>query len=79
MSQVTLDYLHSVEIDKLLSAAKLSPRHGTRNHLMILLAFRHALRISEVVGLRVSDINLDEGRIYCKRLKGSVTNTHPMD
>lgn len=79
MSQVARDYLHSAEIDKLLSAAKSFPRHGQRNHLMILLAYRHALRISEVIGLRVSDINLDEGRIYCKRLKGSVTNTHPME
>jgi len=79
MSQVTRDYLHPSEIDKLLSAAKLSPRHGLRNHLMILLAYRHALRISEVTDLRVSDVNLDEGRIYCRRLKGSVSNTHPMD
>jgi site-specific recombinase XerD len=79
MSQVARDYLHSSEIDKLFSAVKLSPRHGLRNHLMILLAYRHALRISEVTNLRVSDINLDEGRIYCRRLKGSVTNTHPMD
>lgn len=79
MSQVARDYLHSAEIDKLLSAAKSFPRHGLRNHLMILLAYRHALRISEVISLRVSDINLDEGRIYCKRLKGSVTNTHPME
>lgn len=79
MSQVSRDYLHSSEIDSLLFAAKLSPRHGLRNHLMILLAYRHALRISEVTNLRVSDINLNDGRIYCRRLKGSVTNTHPMD
>ena len=79
MSQVSRDYLHSSEIDKLLMAAKSFPRHGLRNHLMILVAYRHALRISEVTNLRVSDINLDEGRIYCRRLKGSVTNTHPMD
>ena len=79
MSQVARDYLHSAEIDKLLTAAKSFPRHGLRNHLMILLAYRHALRITEVINLRASDINLDEGRIYCKRLKGSVTNTHPME
>ncbi len=79
MSQVARDYLHPAEIEKLLSAAKASPRHGLRNHLMILLAYRHALRISEVIDLRIADINLDQGRIYCKRLKGSVANTHPME
>jgi integrase len=28
------------------------------------MAFRNALRISEVADLRVSDVNLDVGRIY---------------
>ena len=79
MSQVNRDYLHPAETEKLLAGAKLSPRYGLRNHLLILLAFRHALRISEVINLRMSDINLDEGRIYCRRLKGSVANTHPME
>src|ERR1039458_2382117 len=79
MSQVTRDYLHPKEIDRLLEAAKLSPRYGIRNYAMMLIAFRHALRISEVVDLRVSDINLQAGRIYCRRLKGSVSNTHPME
>ena len=79
MSQVTRDYLHPKEIDRLLHAAKLFPRYGIRNHALMLTAFRHALRISEVVDLRVSDINLQSGRIYCRRLKGSVSNTHPME
>ncbi len=73
------DYLHDKEVERLLSAAKTSPRYGHRNYLLCLSAFRHALRISEVVDLRVSDIDLDAGRIYCRRLKGSVTNTHPME
>src|SRR5437762_3012625 len=73
------DYLHPNEIEKLLAAAKASPRHGTRNHLLALLAFRHALRISEVVDLRLADIDLTAGRIFCRRLKGSVSNTHPME
>ena len=73
------DYLSEKEVDRLLSAAKTFPRHGHRNFLLTLLAYRHALRISEVVDLRVGDIDLDSGRIYCRRLKGSVTNTHPME
>ena len=79
MSQVVRDYLYPAEIEKLLSVAKSSPRHGLRNHLMILLTYRHALRISEVTDLREADINLVDGRIYCRRLKGSLSNTHPME
>jgi site-specific recombinase XerD len=79
MSQVTRDYLHPKEIDRLLEAARSFPRYGTRNYALMLTAFRHAFRISEVVDLRVSDVNLDSGRIYCRRLKGSASNTHPME
>lgn len=73
------NYLHLDEIDRLLAAARRSPRYGLRNHLMVLLAFRHALRISEVIDLRMSDVDLNAGRLYCRRLKGSVSNTHPME
>lgn len=79
MSQVMRDYLHPAEIDRLLAAAKTFPRYGQRNYLLVLLAYRHALRISEVIDIRLSDIDLDSGRIYCRRLKGSVANTHPME
>lgn len=73
------DYLHPQEIDRLLTAAKTFPRHGTRNHLLILVAYRHALRISEAINLRTSDVDLDSGRIHCRRLKGSVSNSHPLE
>ena len=36
------DYLHQNEIDKLLTAAKASPRYGQRNYLLVLLALRRA-------------------------------------
>ncbi len=38
------DYLTWDEVTALLRAAKKSPRHGARNHAMILLAYRHGLR-----------------------------------
>lgn len=41
----------------LLRAAKKS-RHGACNYAMILLAYRHGLRASELVNLRVSDLDL---------------------
>lgn len=50
------DYLHPKEIDRLLAAARASPRCGKRSYLLALLAVRHALRISEAVDLRLGDI-----------------------
>ena len=45
---------------------------------MILLAYRHGLRASEVTSLRVSDLDLSTGTIYCRRAKGSRSSLHPM-
>jgi site-specific recombinase XerD len=46
------DYLTRDEVALLLRAAKKIPRHGARNHAMILIAYRHGLRASELVNLR---------------------------
>lgn len=72
------DYLTRDEVASLLRAAMRSPRHAVRNHAMILLAYRHGLRASEVTGLRWSDLDLATGTIYCRRAKGSRSSLHPM-
>ena len=73
------DYLFPSEIKLLMEAIKRSPRHGIRNSLMALLAYRHGLRISELIDLRLSDLDLHAGRINCRRLKGSTQNIHPIE
>lgn len=45
---------------------------------MILLAYRHGLRVTEAVRLQWSDINLKAPTIYIKRLKGSQSGVHPL-
>ena len=45
---------------------------------MILLAYRHGLRASEVCGLRLSDVDLKDGSISVQRLKGSLKTTQPL-
>jgi integrase len=49
-----------------------------RNHAMILLAWRHGMRASEVCNLRLSDIDLKAGEITIRRLKGSLKTTQPL-
>jgi type 1 fimbriae regulatory protein FimB/type 1 fimbriae regulatory protein FimE len=72
------DYLTKGEVRALLRAAKSSKRHGARNYAMILLAYRHGFRASELVELRVADVDFCAGTIYCRRRKGSKSSVHPM-
>lgn len=74
------EYLLESEINRLITAAKANKDTflATRNHLIILLSYRHGLRISELTALKWSQIELEEARIHINRLKGSNSGVHPM-
>ncbi len=72
------DYLTGDEVRSLLRAAKKSKRYAARNYAMILLAYRHGFRASELVELRVCDVDSRAGTIHCRRRKGSNSSVHPM-
>ena len=44
---------------------------------MMLLMFQHGLRVSELTGLTLSDVDLDERTINIRRLKNSISGRHP--
>src|ERR1700751_4284948 len=71
------DYLRTDELEKLLAAAK-KTRNPERDYAICLLAFRHALRVSELCSLRLCDVNLEAGEIYVRRCKGSISGAHPV-
>jgi type 1 fimbriae regulatory protein FimB len=55
------EHLTPAEIDRLIAAAQQLGRHGQRDATMILLAYRHGLRVSELVALRREQIDLHQG------------------
>ncbi|HEY9853309.1 MAG TPA: tyrosine-type recombinase/integrase [Leptolyngbyaceae cyanobacterium] len=75
------EYLTAVEIETLLNTAK-SASSGEflkcRNYALILLAFRHGLRVSEAVDTKWASIDLQSARFWVNRLKGSISGSHPL-
>jgi type 1 fimbriae regulatory protein FimB len=71
------NYLDAAEIDRLLDAAK-DGRHGARDHALLLLIYRHGLRVSEAVGLKLDQVNLKQSRLWVKRAKGSLDTEQPL-
>lgn len=53
--------------------------HATRNLAIFRIAYRCALRASEIALIRLQDYNAGKGELYCKRLKGSCNNTIRLD
>ena len=71
------DYLTEREVERLFEAAK-DNRHGHRDATAILIAYRHGLRSSELVGLRWDDVELQTGRLHVRRAKGGIDAVHPI-
>jgi integrase len=63
------EYLLPDEVDKLLLAAKKMGRYGQRNYTLLLMMYRHGLRVSEAIALRWSQIDFKEGQLHVRRLK----------
>jgi type 1 fimbriae regulatory protein FimB/type 1 fimbriae regulatory protein FimE len=73
----TREHLTEAEIEKLLKAAGKN-RWGHRDATMILVAYRHGLRVSELVDLRWDQIDFDHARLHVRRVKQGTPSTHPI-
>ena len=65
----TREYLTAAEIERLMSAARSSSRHGHRDATMILIGYRHGLRASELCDLHWSQVELATARLHVRRAK----------
>src|SRR6516165_10464256 len=64
-------------VERLIEAAK-SNRHGHRDSTMILVAFTHGLRASELVNLKWDQVDFAAGRLHVNRVKRGTPATHPL-
>jgi integrase len=72
------NFLTEAEMENVLKVAR-KGRHSIRNFAMLLLAFRHGLRVSELIDMRMADVDLDTGRLFVRRLKGSLSTSQPLE
>lgn len=72
------EYLTAAEVESLTSMAKRLGRHGHRDATMIQLAYRHGLRVAELIALRWDQVDLRDGLLHVRRRKNGLPSTHPL-
>jgi type 1 fimbriae regulatory protein FimB/type 1 fimbriae regulatory protein FimE len=73
----TREYLTESEVERLMKAAKAN-RWGHRDETMILVAYRHGLRASELVDLRWDQVDFRAATLHVRRLKQGTQGSHPV-
>jgi site-specific recombinase XerD len=73
----TREYLTEREVERLMKAAK-GNRWGHRDATMLLVAYRHGLRASELVDLRWEQVEFRTASLHVRRVKQGTPSTHPI-
>src|SRR5829696_7490536 len=71
------EYLTPKEADRLITAARQN-RYGHRDAAMILIAYRHGLRVSELCALRWDQVDFEHGLLHVRRIKNGRPSVHPL-
>ena len=64
-----------LEPAEVLAVLRVAKARGAREWSMIVLAYKHGLRASEVCNVRLGDVDLKNGNFTVDRLKGSLRTT----
>ena len=73
----TREYLTQAEVERLLNAAR-GNRWAHRDATMILVAYRHGLRASELTDLRWDQVDFATAALHVRRVKQGSPSTHPI-
>jgi integrase len=71
------EHLTEREVGRLIEVVK-GNRWGHRDATMVLIAFRHGLRVSELVDLHWDQIDLEHALLHVRRVKNGSPATHPL-
>jgi integrase len=71
------EHLTEAEVERLIKATKRN-RYGHRDATMILVAYRHGLRVSELVDLRWEQVDFRTASLHVRRVKQGTPSTHPI-
>ena len=75
----TREYLTPKEVEKLIATARRSARYGNRDATLILVAFRHGLRASEICDLEWSQVEFSRTpTLHVRRAKNGKPAAHPI-
>lgn len=72
------EYLTPEEVEQLLRAARRQGRYTQRNATMMLLMYRHGLRVAELLRLRWEMFDLKAALFHVQRVKNGVPSVHPL-
>ena len=70
-------HLTSREVERLIEATKGS-RNEIRDRCLLLLMFRHGLRVSEACGMKLDQVDTESRVLHVARLKGGLSTTQPL-
>ena len=70
------NWVTASEVKSLRQAAK-QTRNPIRNELIILMLYRHGLRVSELCHLKLEQVHLEQSTIFIKRFKNGIDGMHP--
>ena len=73
-----LEYLTPKEVTALMERARTQRRHGHRDATMMLIAYRHGLRVAELCTLRWDQIDFSHGLLHVRRVKNGTPSVHPL-
>jgi type 1 fimbriae regulatory protein FimE len=73
------EYLTPSEVKLLIETARSIGRYGARDSLLILMAYRHAFRVGEIVDLKWDQVDLDNAKLHVNRLKNGDPSVHYLE
>ena len=71
-------HLSEEEVERLMKVARETGRYGERDAALILLAYRHGLRVAELVALTWHQVDLKGALLHVARRKNGIPSTQPL-